>query len=393
MLLDASQAFDRVDYVKLFQLLLKRGMCPIITRFLLNIYTNQTLCVRWGNIYSSTLEVSNGVKQGGVLSPILFNVYIDELLERLKKSGFGCHIGSKFMGAFCYADDCSLLAPSITSLKIMLKVVTQFSKEYNVKFNSAKSQLLVCSKDNHVVSNLSFNDSDICSSKDAYHLGHPVGANEKSMCLLRCKNDFVSKLNFIISNFGSCCTDVKYSLLKTFCMSLYGCVLWDLSDKSIETFYTTWRVGIRKLLNLPRMTHGKYLPEIVNDIPVECQLHRRVIKFVNSLFDSENSVIKCCTKLALNGSRSVVSRNINYVLSKYQLRKDEIEPVPIGVFMSKVRDIVIQKLNTDDQINIENIKCLIDMRDSLRNDFCARSERFFTIGDLNVLLEYFCVKL
>ena len=66
-----------------------------------------------------------------------------------------------FMGVFCYADDCSLLAPSITSLKIILKVVTQFSKEYNVKFNSAKSQLLVCSKDNHVVSDLSFNDSDI----------------------------------------------------------------------------------------------------------------------------------------------------------------------------------------------------------------------------------------
>ena len=62
VLLDASEAFDQVGYVKLFQLLLKRGMCPIITRFLLSIYTNQTLCVRWSNIYSSTLEVSNGVK-------------------------------------------------------------------------------------------------------------------------------------------------------------------------------------------------------------------------------------------------------------------------------------------------------------------------------------------
>ena len=77
-----------------------------------------------------------------------------------------------------------------------------------------------------------------------------------------------------------------------------------------------------KSLNLLRMTHGKYLPEFVNDIPVVCQLHTRVIKFVNSLFDSENSVIKCCTKLALNGSRSNCSSNINYVLSKYQLRKD-----------------------------------------------------------------------
>ena len=133
---------------------------------------------------------------------------------------------------------------------------------------------------------------------------------------------------------------------------------------------------MRKLLNWPRMTHGKYLPEIVNDIPVECQLYRRVIKFVNSLLDSENSVIKCCTKLALNGSRSIVSRNIYCVLTKYQLRKDEIEPVPIGVFMSKVREIVIEKLNTDDQINIENIKCLIQMRDSLCNNFTERSEIF-----------------
>ena len=83
--------------------------------------------------------------------------------------------------------------------------------------------------------------------------------------------------------------------------------------------------------------HNRF--HIVNDIPVECQLHRRVIKFVNSLFDSENSVIKCCTKLVLNGSRSIVSRNINYVLSKYQLRKDEIEPVPIGVLCLKLEKL------------------------------------------------------
>ena len=58
--------------------------------------------------------------------------------------------------------------------------------------------------------------------------------------------------------------------------------------------------------------------------------------------------------------------------------------------MSKVREIVTKKLNTDDQRNIKNIKCLIDMREY--NDFSKRSERFFTVGDLNMLLEHFCVK-
>ena len=83
VLLDASQAFDRVNYVNLLQLLLKRNLSPVICRLLLNMYTDQEIRVRWGTSLTTTSHVCNGVKQGGVLSPILFTVYIDELLQRL----------------------------------------------------------------------------------------------------------------------------------------------------------------------------------------------------------------------------------------------------------------------------------------------------------------------
>ena len=53
----------------------------------------------------------NGVRQGGVLSPFSFAVYLDRLLVELSKSGVGCHWGSSFAGAFSYADDVELLAP------------------------------------------------------------------------------------------------------------------------------------------------------------------------------------------------------------------------------------------------------------------------------------------
>ena len=76
-LLDASKAFDRINYTKLFNILLERNMCPMIIRFLINQYTKQKLCVKWNTIESETFDVLNGVKQGGVLSPILFTVYID----------------------------------------------------------------------------------------------------------------------------------------------------------------------------------------------------------------------------------------------------------------------------------------------------------------------------
>ena len=51
----------------------------------------------------------NGTRQGSVLSPRFFGVYIDDLLVELRKSG--CHIGGRFMGAACYADNIILLAP------------------------------------------------------------------------------------------------------------------------------------------------------------------------------------------------------------------------------------------------------------------------------------------
>ena len=60
---------------------------------------------------SEVFTINNGVKQGGILSPILFCIYIDELMHRRKESGVGCQINSVYFGSFAYADDICLLAP------------------------------------------------------------------------------------------------------------------------------------------------------------------------------------------------------------------------------------------------------------------------------------------
>ena len=84
MLLDASQAFDRVNYCKLFRLLLKKGLCPLVCQFLAYSYTKQHVRAKWGHLLCNPFSVSNGTKQGGVLSPILFTIYMDEIISRLK---------------------------------------------------------------------------------------------------------------------------------------------------------------------------------------------------------------------------------------------------------------------------------------------------------------------
>ena len=102
LLLDASKAFDRIEYVRLFKLLRERNMCPIVLRLIIAMYISQMMQVRWGDILSKQFPVGNGVKQGGVLSPVLFTVYLDNLLKTLKQRNIGCKIGNSYLGVFLY---------------------------------------------------------------------------------------------------------------------------------------------------------------------------------------------------------------------------------------------------------------------------------------------------
>ena len=68
----------------LFQKLIDKDMCPLVVRLLLHMYTHQKLQVRWNDIISNQFSVKNGVRQGGVMSPLLFGVYMDGLLDELK---------------------------------------------------------------------------------------------------------------------------------------------------------------------------------------------------------------------------------------------------------------------------------------------------------------------
>ena len=82
-LLDASKAFDKVHYGKLFTILLARNVSPHVIRLLIDSYVRQQACVSWNGFKSNYFILHNGVKQGGVLSPILFTMYIDNLLMKL----------------------------------------------------------------------------------------------------------------------------------------------------------------------------------------------------------------------------------------------------------------------------------------------------------------------
>ena len=87
--------------------------------------------------------LNNGVKQGGVLSQILFSLYIAKCFIRLKHAHIGFHINNIFTGALSYADDITLIYHNICSINKMIYICCEYAEEYDIKFNPTKA---VCIK-------------------------------------------------------------------------------------------------------------------------------------------------------------------------------------------------------------------------------------------------------
>ena len=83
-----------------------------------------------------------GVRQGGVLSPYLFSVYVSDLIFELRTSGSGAHIGKLFMGCVLYADDIVLMSPSCYGLQRLVRICEKYGLKWDIKFNPCKSQVI-----------------------------------------------------------------------------------------------------------------------------------------------------------------------------------------------------------------------------------------------------------
>ena len=115
--LDASKAFDKINHFKLFRKLLDRISPIVIVRILLFWHSKQTVCIKWGRCISVFFfTISNGVRRGGILSPKLFSVYIDDLSDKLVKCKVGCYIDNLCMNNVLYADDICQMTHSPAAL-------------------------------------------------------------------------------------------------------------------------------------------------------------------------------------------------------------------------------------------------------------------------------------
>ena len=153
---------------------------------------------------SNSFSVSNGVRQGGVLSPILFSLYLDGLLQKLADSGAGCHWGHLFAGAVCYADDIVLLAPCPSALRILLNICSTYASTHGLRFNAEKTQLICfyLRQSHPVIPTVVFNNVVLQYSNEVTHLGHILTPDlDDKNDIIRAVKDLNRKANSLFLSF------------------------------------------------------------------------------------------------------------------------------------------------------------------------------------------------
>ena len=121
---DYAKAFDCVDHNKLWKILKEMGIPDHLTCLLRNLYVGQEATVRSGHGTTDWFQIRKGVHQGCILSPCLFNLYAEYIMQNvgLNEAQAGIKIARKNINNLRYADNTTLMAESEEELKSLLRV-------------------------------------------------------------------------------------------------------------------------------------------------------------------------------------------------------------------------------------------------------------------------------
>ena len=138
--LDASKAFDRLIHSGLYIKLIDRNVPRVFLDILISWYDGLQCRVKWNDHYGNWFKITAGVRQGGILSPDFYNLYVDDLIYLLKKSRIGCYISKIFAAALFYADDMCVLSPSLHGLQKLLDICSEYCTEWDICLNAKKTK-------------------------------------------------------------------------------------------------------------------------------------------------------------------------------------------------------------------------------------------------------------
>ena len=384
--MDMTKAFDNVKHSTLFHKLDEKGIPPIILRLMIQMYETQKANVRWGNNLSETFTLRNGVKQGAVLSPRLFCVYMDALFGVLRKRRTGCWIGDAFVGIVGYADDLLLLSPTMDGLQEMVSSCEQFANAHNLKFSS-HDNLKKC-KTKCIAFSSSKRKGDLMKIKldgkvlpwveSAKHLGCKITETLHGLPkdTMEKRAQYINRVNELNQEFSFAHYSTRIMINNIFNTSFYGSQLWDLFSKEAQRVEKTWNISQRTLLRMPRTSHRYFIEPLSNTRHISFSLMKRFINFIEKVAVSHKYVMRRVFVAVKGDCRSTSSNNLRKIMLL------EKKNVADKIVNSEIDDLKYAPIPRNNEWKVQLAKEILDIKSG------TIEMKLFDNKDLDEVLNY-----
>ena len=292
---DLKKAFDKVNHSKLIGKLIDSKLSPCVTNILKYIYSNQYVSVCYENSHSSSWLLGNGVRQGSLISPRLFNFYINEVLEKLNNLNVGCKLGIRRHNSQGYADDLSVMAPSAYALQFLLDQLVIMLDNLNLLISTEKSCCMVFRSKNvrHCLNPTFKLKNEILNIVNSYkYLGIVIRSNLSNVeDIKKCNLSFTRQFFSMFRKFNFADTNVLKFLFYSHCMSFYGVELWS-SRKGCSEVFNNLEINYHKFIkiiaNVPTYARNHVICRMIGLPIFKYFINLKIIRFAFNFFNSSS---------------------------------------------------------------------------------------------------------
>ena len=311
LFIDLKNAYDKVDHKRLFLKLSQMGISEELIGSIKLLYSKAKLKISYN---SECINVNNGVLQGSLISPMLFDLYINDLINELDKNSFE---------VLAYADDLCVLCDGRNQLNNVIKIIDKWSKLNGINVNKNKSGIMILKNDIKEKDNI----DGYPIIREYKYLGILINFKmniQNHIGMINKKLDEYFKKNFILNK--------RYFSVKSIMLIfgyfhksrlLYGLPAFIDQKSKIERIDNIMITNIKKLLKLAKRTNTERLKIALGLPDLNTYLIQRLIKLkikYENIFNEKLTMYDETIKKILNlNDISQVRPHNNYVYNKLKI--------------------------------------------------------------------------